>query len=308
MKELFTDGVLVDLDIGYWGCQKALQPRDLNLDAREIPDIFSLGKKMLVPKETKAEFRNTEALARYYLQKNSFAFPIARVHFVPLKVLPVVLEELAKLKIDFIQKADTFLQDYQKIREEMLTRYGRYRQALEGFYPQVEELRDKFHFAWHIFQISIPKVHEVSIIEALKVDKRKVVVEEEINRYRQDLKQQFEGFVKDVVISLRREVWEICSSVSDKITKGEVVAPKTLRALHDLIGRFDDLNFVQDDHIATTLENLRRQLPETSKELKDASIQSLVGGALDKVKTAVGNMTDLSTITGRYMRKIRLED
>jgi hypothetical protein len=50
IKNIFTNGILVDVNISGWTGEKQLTAEDLGIEKNKIPASFKLGKKALVPR------------------------------------------------------------------------------------------------------------------------------------------------------------------------------------------------------------------------------------------------------------------
>jgi hypothetical protein len=82
-QNIYTDGVLTDVNVRYWTAAILLNAEDMGLKKADIVEAFKLGKKLLIPAEVIHEFRAIEGRARRVVEKNSFQFPIGNARFVP---------------------------------------------------------------------------------------------------------------------------------------------------------------------------------------------------------------------------------
>lgn len=69
MLNIFRDGVLVTVNVSFWSGAKMLTAEDLGLNDNEIVDAFSLGRKMLVPKDIIRKFRAIDCRARLTVER-----------------------------------------------------------------------------------------------------------------------------------------------------------------------------------------------------------------------------------------------
>jgi hypothetical protein len=305
---LFTDGVLIDLSIRYWQGKAALRAEDLDLDPSAVPEIFSLGRKRLIPKDVVGRFRSYEEKAAYALEKASFPFAMNKVRFVPTGKVPEIIEMFETLKRQFEEEKSRFLKSYSTIREQMLQDNAEHRRALEGFYPTKVSLERRFGFEWVIFTIALPKNLKLTRTTAERLDreaKGKALAEQ---RYLNGIARQTDAFLEDVVTALREKTATLCEHVQRKLAKGELVTEATIRSVRDHIDHFKSMNFMGDAPVAAQLSRLRKALGDRSaKEVVDAKrATAAVSTALQAVIDASRQLSDITSITGGYKRKIAL--
>jgi hypothetical protein len=185
----YKDGVLMTLTVTKWGGAKKLEPQDLGLNADEVPDFMRLGKKLLIPKEEREAFVQTENNARNALERASFPFPVGGARFLPNKVLMKVLQELEEYKWVYMDLAASFKDRYHLIREDMLAKYPEHREKLEPFYPPVHLLEKRFSFEWAIFVI------EDATYEAKNGEEVAAAYE----KFKINLEEQFDKFLSDAL-------------------------------------------------------------------------------------------------------------
>jgi hypothetical protein len=294
----YKDGVLMTLTVTKWGGAKKLEPQDLGLNADEVPDFMRLGKKLLIPKEEREAFVQTENNARNALERASFPFPVGGARFLPNKVLMKVLQELEEYKWVYMDLAASFKDRYHLIREDMLAKYPEHREKLEPFYPPVHLLEKRFSFEWAIFVI------EDATYEAKNGEEVAAAYE----KFKINLEEQFDKFLSDVVIDLRFQVQETCLKIVDRVKAGEIINAHSIGAVHRMIEKFKTLNFIGDQTIEKKLEELRGQLNSgrTPEDFKDETARQALRGAAEAVAKQAAEIGDISVITGEYKRRIQL--
>ena len=218
-SSLFDDGVLIDLDIRHWSGQKKLRAEDLKIDIRDVPDIFSLGRKYLISKEAINLFACKDARARRLVESLSFAFPVGSTRFVPNNVLMDLMNRLDRAKEEYYQEAEAFINNYNVMRNEMRMKYRPYWNSLEPYYPSAMDLRSKFMFDYNIFVMDSPKAFKATTRRKMKAQ------EEALQIYRAKLNTQMETFAEDVVRQLRSDAASLCNNIIEKIKTGQAVTP-----------------------------------------------------------------------------------
>jgi hypothetical protein len=329
-RDLFSEGVLVDLDVGFWSGQKKLAAKDLGLDEKELPEVFSLGRKRLVPTEALGEIRRIESRAREAVEQNSHKFPIGGAQFVPIKRFVTLAAALDGLKAEFDREADAFCKGYQKFQDEVRPEYGKaadlayeihkdrhggrlsradftanFVAALEAAYPSPVGLRERFHFTWSVFEISMPGSsatgRRVKVAEAVAEGEKIQEIEQEKRdavyaarqEYQRRVQEQIDKFAADVVTGLRQKTVEVCQRVAEFVKDGNV-RETSLDSIRSFIEQFSDLNFVGDEEIETQLSNLRKTVlnGHTAEQYRnDAQARKALVEALDGVSATAKALT-----------------
>jgi len=291
----FQDGVLCVLHVGRWSGAKKLEPSDLGLSAQEIPDFMRLGKKLLIPKEERNQFVQIEQNSRNALDRESFPFPVGGARFIPRNRLLKADAELANYRTEYERATESFMERYEEIRDKMLETYPEHRDKLEPYYPASHWVRRSFSFSWNVFEIGVMGIREGETAEAYE-------------RFRNDLQTQFDKFLEEVVIDLRYQVQETCGKLAKRVETGEIVTEQNIKAIKNVIQKFDNLNFVGDVKIENQLSALRSQLNGTSaKDLKDnESLNASLGAIAADIAKAAADISDLSEITGGYKRRLEI--
>jgi len=296
---MFKDGVLVDLHIGWWRAHKSLSANDLNIREEDVPDIFNLGVKLLIPKEERAKFNKIEQRSRKRLEAYSFPFFVGTTcRFVPLKMLENVIQDLNESKKEFDQLVEEMLDNYDDIRDAMLVRYHDIRESLEPFYPSLSLLRTKYYFKWNVFEIG----------EATEACTAELTAEYE--NFKRRLNDEFNSFVSGAVKDLRSEVSTTCDKLLKKIEGGEIIKEQTLTSVKNVIDRFDKLNFVGDGKVSESLDVLRSSLSSVSgKDISnDVNIRGRVSDLAKQVSRSAKDLSDIDEVTGEYLRRVRIRD
>jgi hypothetical protein len=296
MNNQFKDGVLLTLSISKWSGAKKLDPSDLGLTSDQVPDFMRLGKKLLIPKEERDIFQRLDNNARNAIERDSFAFPVGEARFVPTGRLLAVDAKLKEYRTAFQSAVESFMNRYHSIRDDMLSRYPEHRDKLEPFYPASHQILRHFSFSWMVFEIGEAGMTDGMTVEAYE-------------RFKQDLKAQFDQFLNDVVIDLRFQVQECCLHVAERVAKGEIITGNSIKSLNMIIDRFMNLNFVGDAKIESQLKTLRSTLQTTDPAaLKENEIlQKQLGAMAAGIAKEAAEISDVSEITGQYKRHLEMD-
>ena len=292
----FKDGVLVCLHVSKWSGANKLDPSDLGLTPDQVPDFMRLGKKLLIPEEERGRFTQIENNARNALERESFAFPVGGARFVPRHRLLEVDTRLKAYREEYQAAIDSFLDRYHMIRDEMLERYPEHREKLEPFYPGYHHVRRYFAFGWVVFEIGETSLREGEVAEAYE-------------RFKAELREQFDRFLQDAVIDLRFQVQETCLRVAERVAKGDVINGNSVKSLNHIIDKFMNLNFIGDKRISDQLDALRTTLKTLDPaELKENEpLRKTLGATAAQIAKDAADISDVSEITGQYKRRIEMD-
>lgn len=306
LETIFRDGVLLDLQIGFWSAKRRNTVDDLGIEQDDVPEfVIGLGTKRLIKKELIDSWQQLAAKARYVVRRHSFVFPIGDTSFVPINSLPVIEEELVKLKQQFEAAGENLWKNYDKIRDAMLREFPEHRQALARLYPPRDQVRRAFYFTWDVFNVTLPRKAQLEAFDRKKVAEGEKV----LARYRTQLEQRMTDFVADVVGMLRAKVITVSQTIMAKIKSGDVVSNQSINSLHALIARFREMNFPGDQRIETMLTSLEKEVlgDRDAAAFKDNdALQKTLVKTLDGLVKAAEAVTDISEITGGLRRKIRI--
>lgn len=313
VADLFANGMVVNVRISWWRGQRKLRPADLRLNPDRVPEIFSLGRKMLIPRETVRSFHNVEARAAAWVDQYSHTLPIGG-HFVPLRALPPLLDKLNELKAQFEAKAAAFLGDYSRIQEEMLRDFSRYAHALEGFYPPGPEVAARFSFEISLFEIRMPRDLRASQITQSKARRRAKRERDQaeahvaaLAEYRQGLRARMDSWLEEVAGTMRQETVRVCTSIAQTVADGKL-HHQQVASLQGWLDRFSALNFLEDSAMERALSELRRQIGATAtKDINsDPAALAAVGEACSAALAEAQKAAAPAAIAGRYRRKVRI--
>lgn len=309
--KLFQDGVLVNVHISVWGMAANLSKEDLNLQA-DLPKLFKLGKKMLIEPERLSAFKNAESKARRYLYRNSYDFPISKdAHFVPKKQYATVLTKLNEFKEEFLKLIDNFVENYYVYRDEVLNAYPDIADLLRPFYPDVSEIRGKFGFSTSSFELSMPReFSEVDIQKLIARDEAKDEIkkklEEQMKVQHQTSIAQLEKFTEDAATSLRSKLVAMCKTVTEKIASREIISKANITTIREEIENFRALNFLDDAAVETEITKLAALVEGKHNFKTDQEAIATLNTALNDVLATASTTSDVSSLTGKYFRKIKV--
>jgi len=321
---IFLDGILIDVRIRYWSGAKMLTAQDLGLKEDNIAEAYVLGRKMLIPSEAIRKFRAIEGRARGVVELNSFKFPIGNARFVPKKKFPRVLEALKKNKNEYDELTKELVTNYNQLRSQMLPVYEEAAQSaferqdekehdsfIEDFierinkhYPDASTLSERFSLDWDVYEMALPRM-KMGIAD--KIANKEIEAEIANGEYRKQTQEKIGAFMDEVVTTLRQETITLCDKIVSNIKEGKVINNKTLYSLNNFIEGFSDFNFMGDNTVANQLTRLKEDFlnkHSSSAFCKEGELQEELSRRLTGLSEVAAKITDISTVTGEYKRKI----
>ncbi len=311
-------GYIFHLEVHIWTGQKALKPEDLGLDPQTVSELYSLGRKLLVPKETLRRFHAHEQTARNVLAR--YGFPFRQDYFVPVTVIGTVVRKLDEIVAEFNKDVERFLERYATVWDEMEPLYreaalkayrvqrasepeetyvARFLERIRASYPPAEALRKKFGLRYTFDWPAVP--------EAPASLSRELARELE-ERARRALREDLEAMIDQAAALLRERVREACERVARMIREGQVVREQTMHSLRRMVREFRELNFFDDREVERMLQDLEdRYLSMDSKALQSSpAALNAFREALDAVAARAAQSDDVSRVTGWLKRRIIL--
>jgi len=333
VESVFRDGTLINLYCSYWKGQFGLRPIDLGLEADRIPKFFSLGRKRLYPKSESDKFAKLESEVRSHIYNNSLVFPVNGLYFIPTTLVPTATAFLDGKIIEFNHLRDDFIGGYDNIREEMLKQYEEAaRTAYENManngngderpsefkekllthvrqlYPSVSTLRAKYNLSYQLFTISAPNIelNETNVEDLLDtVEERRRLTEQ----YQHRMDEQIREFVDDAVAQLRGRIVEALTSLRNSFNSSKCVTERSMNRVRRTIEQFKALNFMDDERVEEALRQFEREyMQRDAKEYRDNSgLLEQFRTATDEALQSAKDSSDVSAVTGHYIRRLNLD-
>ena len=268
---LFNVGCLMNLKIKMWSGRKMITRNDLiqvGYDPDKLPkEICNLGRKSLVPKVELQNLTRIEQRARKNLERFSVPFGICNAHFIPLKMLPTIVQQLKGLKEEFFTITDSFITRFEDLKAKIATDHPEFwTKCLKNHYPNnPKTLREYFKFEWFTFKIA-----GMDSIEA--IDTSGIIAEQEVAEARKSelhtqMKSQIDKFVGEYVGAMREEVIRFCDLITARINgkafgdeaESKKLTPKSITCFRNYVDRFRNMNIFGDGEIEKLLVEFKNQ-------------------------------------------------
>lgn len=319
---IWETGVLVSLDIHMWTGTAGLYPSDLGLP--DVPEIYSLGRKHLVPRHLLRELQSLASRAYRTLERYSVPFPVGRARFVPVAAAPRLLSRLDAIRAEFDAAASRFLDQYTAVWHAVMSQeyeqaakaayhvsratgalqdtsedefVRRYLERVRASYPAPDSIQ--FRLSYHAYQITAPELRSLasSSDASLVADSLRAA-------YRQHL----ETFFTEAVSEIRNRVAAACQEAAATISRNQTVTEHTLQALRRMVSDFRSLNFVGDREVEAMLDRLSREyLAGSARTLRETNAIPALRQALDAIAATALDQARAAHLAQELRRRIVLE-
>lgn len=319
---IWETGVLVSLDVHMWTGTAALDPTDLGLPG--VPEIYSLGRKHLVPRHLLRELQSLASRAYRTLERYSVPFPVGRARFVPLTAAPRLLSQLDEIRSAFDHAASRFKAEYSAVWQAVMSQeyeqaaraayhvsratgalqdtdeeefVRRYLDRVRSSYPDPDSIR--FSLSYHAYQITAPELTSIT-----SSSNASLIADSIRAAYRQHL----ETFFQEAVSEIRSRVAAACQEAAATISRSQTVTEHTLQALRRMVSDFRALNFVGDREVERMLDRLSHEyLSGSARTLRETSAIPALRQALDTIAATALDQARTAHLTQELRRRIVLE-
>ena len=253
MENMFEKGCLVQLSISKWGGVKKINDNQL-AEMIDSHEWLTATKKLVDPESLKPICKVGNA-ARTYLTSISLPFPIQGMVFIPKEMITRVDQRLEEFKGEFNQSVDTFLRDYDKLRETAMVYLGELFNEVD--YPvRVEK---KFSFAWRFIILDVPN------------GKSGILSPEVYEREKEKFIQTMEEARSMAIESLREEFASMVERITERFSQNGDGKPKvfknaTVESFYDFFETFKERNIFQDEQLAQLVDRAQAVLRGVSPE------------------------------------------
>ncbi len=203
------------------------------------------GQKLLVNPELLGPIKTTLHKGRSYLSKIALPFPITSLHLVPKDHIDQVDDYLREIKIEFLDRVESFIGFYNDARDEARMILGEL--FNEADYPV--NIKEKFSFEWRFLALDVPTKASVLSPEIYQREKEKF----------QELMDETRTLA---MTALRTEFAKLVQDISDKLSpsnegKQKVIRSSMLNGLKDFLNSFGDRNLFDDQELVELANQAR---------------------------------------------------
>lgn len=346
IKNIFTNGVLVDINIHAWTGEKQLTASDLGISTKNSSKVFRLGRKTLVPPEILAQFKQIDNKARLLLIDRSYPFPFGNARFVPKKAFVEFAEEFEELQKSYMEKVNNLIENYDHYRIEMRTHFlaaakvaykrlsamhndellakkdekGRltgetltedefinaFLDRIEKCYPTKEAIREKYSIEYLPFQMELPDLAQATIDDVAEENTKRDLLQ---RGYQLKMKKELESYAQKMVEENRARAEEVISTLKDQLNSTGFFSVKTHNKISNMIDNFRRLNVSGDDNIEAALQGFKKKYLDaySPKEVRESDeIKNNMVADLMKLQKALQDEEKVIALAEAYKQKINL--
>lgn len=238
MKMIQSDIKILDsllalnLDISIWSARKKMTPEDFG--GVELPpeDLASLGSKRVADPEKLKIFGTLKSRAFSFLDRHGVRFLSGWA--IPEEKADMILDELVKIRGDFLAAKATFLAEYDISIDEWLSRHEEWSGIIRDSLASPDYVRSRLDFRWQLYKVA-----------SMPLASPDAGLEEE---------------VKSLGNTLFGEISRSATEIWRKVYEGKSeVTHKALSPLRTLREKLNGLSFVEP-HVAPVVEMLDASL------------------------------------------------
>ena len=213
---LFENGTVWAVSTSGWTGADRLQADDLGKNADEIPEIFKLGSKYLIPDEWRVALNSSSGKVSAVMSRIGKPFFMRGAWFVPNKYLVAAREAIDKISETQNAIVEDFLEHYYEIRQEMIDQYP---VLYNATWPNEDQIRRKFKIRYVVFEINGAQVNETDPDDLIAAKRQ----------FQSDLKAEFDEYKNQILREAHEAIIDVCEELNQKIMEtGLTRLPKRL--------------------------------------------------------------------------------
>lgn len=284
IKDLFSTGCLIHLNVGIWGAKAKVKDDIYEEEVKKDKDILrttqdllgSEGQKLL--KEIQAIYHETYN----YVKSNSLPCPIRSLQFIPKDKIVEIDEYLQGQKDKFTEKVKEFIENYASFQEAFKKKTNKKLYRPEK-YPTVERLKGTFYFYWSFRILSVPEKSGMlsPSIYKREVEKAKGEIQEIVNMTMDVVKTEF---IKKI-------------NRLKEFTSDGKIPKKTVNSVGRLLEKYDELwsGFIGQNELKEVVENIRKEMGKIDTDNEDSSYVKKVTKTLGKITESLDDLPDFQS-------------
>lgn len=311
IQRAFTDGVLLDINIGKATWTITLTPAMMGLE--KFPDNWKSGRCLIMPEDKLLRIAQIEGAARRFVLGQSLQWgriTHSNLRFVPnKKVLPTMIR-LGEMQAEFFEAVNDLITSRQELQDQMKKNFPEQWPMLEKFYDITDaQIKEKYYFNYEANAISFPtQMQGIDVEEALRrsaiegeiTDEYKTKAEQELLKIRNNAVAKAETFIQDTIRSVRGKVVAAFTSVAEKIKTGKPVTETNIKSIREVVNYVRGMDFLDDREFRKHMDQVEKVLENHGTFNDDASatvtLESILNQTLDY---AAGSTEAVATETSR---------
>ena len=297
---LYKNATLWAISTSTWTGSDRLMAEDLNKTVEEIPDIFKLGSKYLIPTETRKNLLVPRNQIAALMQRvgRPFLDVMRGAWIVPNANLLLAKEGMTKIQERQDAIVEDLINNLEEIKSDMLNDYP----VLEGAqWPTPHQIRRKFKIKYLVFQLQGAEVSETDPEDLINAKKQ----------FQEELKESYEELRQEIMREAHGAIVETCGEIEKKILEtGDKITEGTLKKPRKVIEDYENIAAIFD------VDEIKAEVAKIKKVLDNAEARTLredwdvAQGFANALKTLGESVGDLSGYNkwGRKKRVVKIGD
>lgn len=258
-KIFYDNGTVWNIKTSAWTGADKLEAKDIGKDNEDIPEIFKLGYKYLVPHETRVALSAPRGKVQALMMRFAKPFFIRGCWFVPNKNFFIVQEGLNKIKEEQNQVVDNLINSLPEIQAKMQAQYP---ELDNTTWPSDKTIREKFGIRWTLFEIKQSEIYETDddiLAEAKK-------------QFQNELEKEYNELKTTLLMDAHTEIIKGISNLSKKILEstqdGKRLSQASINKAHKIVDSYESVASIFDlDSIKAKVQELKDKLNSTNADI-----------------------------------------
>ena len=291
---LFQSGTVWAMSTSSWSSTDALLASDLGKSDEEIPDIFRLGRKYLLPKEWRIRMQSSRSKISGLFGRIGQPFFLKGAYFVPNRNL-LLAQEGWKGIVEFQNSnVDALIENLDQIKVDRVVQYPVLAKAL---WPTESQVRSMFALKRVVFEVTGTSVKEGDVDTLIEAKQQ----------FQAELKQEYDKLKEEILAEAHKAIIETCDEIAKAIlVTGDAITKTTLKKPRRIIEQYENVAAILDaDSIRVEVEKLKAIVNEAeAKEIRENwAVAKEFGTALRSLGESIGDLSGINT-EGRAKRKV----
>ena len=282
---------------GWTGTDK-LTPEDIGKNEEDIPDIFKLGTKKLLPYYERVKLNRPRNKIAGFMRKMGKPFILRGVTVVPNKNLAITKAGIDAIVDEQMELVDDFMSRYDIIKAERILAYPVLAQA---DWPEPDKIKEAFKIKVVVFEISDTK--------AKKTDPDELIAIKE--EYANEFKETLEDLKSVLIGNAQKVIIDNCSEIAGKIlNQTGKITETTLKKPKNLIKEYEDIASLFD------IEEIKEKVAELKQIMNNVTAKDIKGSviiaenfahAIKNIGTDIGDISALNA-QGEIKRVVTMSE
>ena len=276
-----------------WTGSDKLTAEDLDKSSDEIPDIFKLGNKYLIPHELRVKLNSPRQQVQGLMNRLGRQF---LPHLKGVYVIPNSNLQLAREGVETIQErqeaiVEDLLQNKDQIRWEMGNEYPQ----LEGIeWPPDDKIRSRFAIRKLVFTVTGVEMNEADPDDLIQAKQE----------FQEELKQAYDELKDEILKEAHMAIMGVCENLTARILEtGEKVTETTLKKPKRIIDQYMNVAGLFDSEGIRAQVDALKAVVETAEAKEIREDWEVAQRFAETLKGLGDNIGDLSGINSEGQRK-----